>query len=909
MTNIGQFCNNPVQSFGKTLCLSLGFGLALACSAVDHPYCYWTGAVDTSVDEPGNWKDEAGNVLTVMPPDDAYLVFTNITSRLTVTKSTDYNFYGYIARNCKADIRLGTSKTIYLHEGGVTQESSAGTFSLHYTTVACNATNIIDVVQPDAEVAVNNGFNSDQSGSTAEVVVKRGRGTFTTVSTDGSAFGSSHRQLVLEGGTWVIKSKNTGRTFNLGTKFVFAGDGGLFRIMNIAATDGPYTFKNGSLVETAAVTGHDHGFSGNGTLAITGGDVANQTFSGRFIDGFSLTWSPSVTRTLTLNGATHTTTGALVVTKGEISLTDGGRFDQLGELTVASGAVFSMAAGTRARVDHLTVEDGGIVRLAAGICLFADRLTVGGVEQPVGAYYSSAGWIEGEGAVCIVPAEPARTVIWDGGAGAADTAITTAANWVGDVLPQFDMSEQMVFAAAGDTATVSGEKMVHALVLTNAAEVAEEGPTSFTLKGATSDPDENVLTVFGKGVVDQQDVSLTLENITLATPLHDDQGTADPDGEKTLTLSATNAVRYPLVLVNSIVEKPICVKTPLEKASCTSIRAEAGVNEIKGHYNYACSQWQTMTIDPDATLILSGGATCDYKSYLKGGGTLIITNKPWVATKSTGNRLVYFYGEKAVFAVPGNFFGVDNAHNQCGFTFYGGTVTTAEGDFLCDYAFDSETPIHFYLTKTYSTHLEFHDTIQKFSRTTWGDDSKNPSTASAGSSWIHGDEGSCFWVSNINTSVSSVQSSTSSNACLFTGAIDVRKSGKGLFTLSRTANMIANNQTLDHTSTGTLRVDGGTLGLDAGVSWRSGGVEIAGDGVLSVVENRQLGSCQNLAIWGTGQISIPEGVTVRVSFATVDGADVARDTYTAAKPGPFEGHIKGGGSIRVHPAGLVLIVR
>ena len=66
----------------KLLVSVLGMGFAISALAVDHPYCYWTGAVNTSVDEPGNWKDADGNVLTAAPGADAYLVFTNITTSL-----------------------------------------------------------------------------------------------------------------------------------------------------------------------------------------------------------------------------------------------------------------------------------------------------------------------------------------------------------------------------------------------------------------------------------------------------------------------------------------------------------------------------------------------------------------------------------------------------------------------------------------------------------------------------------------------------------------------------------------------------------------------------------------------------------------------------------------------------------
>ena len=445
----------------KLLVSVLGMGFAISVLAVNHPYCYWTGAVDTSVDEPGNWKDADGNVLTAAPGDDAYLVFTNITKALTVTKSKSYNFYGYIVRDCTAEIRLGGSKQIYLDAGGVTQESSSGSFYLNYTTTTYNGTNVIAVAQPGATVVVQNGFSTPSSKAN-EVVVKRGPGTFLTVNSIGSTFAADHHELLLEGGTWQVRSAEKNRKL-IDTILTFGGNACDFNF------NSNFALTNVTLRETAAANEHTHGFSGSGTLTFGGTKLSDTTFGGCFQNAISLNWDPGNDQTLTLSGAKHTTTGSFIVSGGEIALTDGAKLEQLGELTVASEAVFSMAEGTHAHVAHLTVEDGGKVKLAAGVCLVVDRLTVAGIDQVPGVYTASAGWVEGAGCV-YNGVYPQAT--WTGGGETA--SLTDPANW-GGACPDFGSEVyEVTFPAKARVSVPDGVHAVYGVSFAG-ADVMLEG--------------------------------------------------------------------------------------------------------------------------------------------------------------------------------------------------------------------------------------------------------------------------------------------------------------------------------------------------------------------------------------------------------------------------------------------------
>ena len=431
----------------KVLTFALGIVFAVSALADDHPYCYWTGAVSTSVDEPGNWKDADGNVLTAAPGDDAYLVFTNITTKtgLTVTKSKNYNFYGYIARDCTADIKLGTSKAIQLNAGGVKQESSSGSFYLNYTTTTYNGTNVIDVAQPGASVVVQNGFSTPSSKAN-EVVVKRGPGTFLTVKTTSSTFAIDHRELLLEGGIWQIRSAEKNRRL-VNTILTFGGNDCDFNFGY------DYALTNVTLRETAAANAHTHGFSGSGTLTFAGPKLADTTFHGRFRDTISLNWTPSTAAKLTLAGATHPTTGKLTVSNGEVALTDGARFAALGELEVADGAVLSMAAGTDLFVSEMTAGTQGKVKLAAGVQLVAGKVTAGGQVYQSGVLTKdNCDWIEGDGAIAL----GYKQATWTGGGATSSIADPMNWNWCG-AMPSLWSGELVATFPAGAVATVPSE--------------------------------------------------------------------------------------------------------------------------------------------------------------------------------------------------------------------------------------------------------------------------------------------------------------------------------------------------------------------------------------------------------------------------------------------------------------------
>ena len=491
-----------------------------------------------------------------------------------------------------------------------------------------------------------------------------------------------------------------------------------------------------------------------------------------------------------------------------------------------------------------------------------------------------------------VPKAPTQSATWTGGAG-EDTSLTTAANWAGDETPHFNAGALLNFAAAGERATVSGETMAHTLNFENLAEVADEGPTAFTLRGATENPEENVLTVYGKVSVDQSKVPLTLENMTLATPLHEDQGAPGANGAKTMTLTSQNSANpFPLTLRNAIVEKPIYATGSERRRTIT---AESGTNEIKGAYTYATSKWQDLNVSAGATLILSGGVSCNWKTAISGSGTLIITNKPWVSTQggvNNGNGQIQF-GGNLVWAVAGNKLG--GVGGNAGYQFSHGTVA----DYLCNDVFTYPTELRFYAKSYASAYHDLHSTTQRVGALTWAEVAA--SKTSANDAYFTGEEGSMLWLDSLGACT---------NAFSFKGDLAFRKSGAEECVLQRTEYMRTNNQVVEHTTTGPLLVDGGQLTLDEGVQWLNGNITISGTGVLAVSESGQIGKTLSLAFEGPdSRLVVPKGATVRVAHATVDGEPVEDGVYTTAKPGLFGDHLTGGGALRVGKLGMTFVVR
>ncbi len=379
---------------------------------------YWRGASGGNVRTSSNWLDEDGNALTTFnaegPESDGILVFTNFTGAVTTTASTTrgYMFYGYVFNeNCIDVILSGTSEkpidqagdraTTWLG-GPVRSEASSGTVKFGQAVNLFAGTNVVDVVNAGATIAVQNGLN----GGDDAVLVKEGRGTFRVPVSYGSAV-NNVKEIVMRGGVLLLTAADAKMNLTDCT-VTFDGDDAVVRRSNSGGGQ-TYTkleISGGCIRETDNVHGTGHGFSDRGfgyTLSLIGA-IRSSRFTGSILDSMSFLWGPSdASQTFTFAKASHPTTGNFTVQSGTVALADGVSFPSIGTVTVKSGAALRAESGVGEAMSGtaLVVESGATLHLADGASLRFKTATVGGAALAQGVYDASSGWIAGGGTVVV----------------------------------------------------------------------------------------------------------------------------------------------------------------------------------------------------------------------------------------------------------------------------------------------------------------------------------------------------------------------------------------------------------------------------------------------------------------------------------------------------------------------------
>ncbi len=197
-----------------------------------------------------------------------------------------------------------------------------------------------------------------------------------------------------------------------------------------------------------------------------------------------------------------------------------------GTFTVAEGSGFS--ASTRLRINGGTLElrngatladtavvlvaAGAKIKLALGVSETVKQLYLDGVPQVSGTWGSSTSgaahindtYFTGDG-VLDVTAGPAGSTDarWDGGG--VDNAMSTAANWLGDALPDAEGFSTAIFADSGATATVDAPFTFNRMVFS--------ADSNFTL-----DAGAGIITNTFFGLLAKVP-STTSRTYTIATPL------------------------------------------------------------------------------------------------------------------------------------------------------------------------------------------------------------------------------------------------------------------------------------------------------------------------------------------------------------------------------------------------------
>jgi autotransporter-associated beta strand protein len=239
----------------------------------------------------------------------------------------------------------------------------------------------------------------------------------------------------------------------------------------------------------------------------------------------SLVYSPeNADSPWTIASGASTMTGALTVNRGVLSIEGTATFANVPQITVNESGVFSCTStGTTPlkSLKHIELSEEATFNVGEGIEISLDSFLVDGKpprafgwftgsdnENPVEGDQKSIPQITGTGRIYIPFQGGATEATWDGGAGESDTLVTTAANWDGDTLPDFEGGLTATFATGGKVATFTSVSSLDALNFS-----AEEG---FTLNAQ----DENAKVVLANGIAVAENSGETVVTNTLDVPLH-----------------------------------------------------------------------------------------------------------------------------------------------------------------------------------------------------------------------------------------------------------------------------------------------------------------------------------------------------------------------------------------------------
>jgi len=227
-----------------------------------------------------------------------------------------------------------------------------------------------------------------------------------------------------------------------------------------------------------------------GTERLTLKATANCHFVGMVVGNPKIVWAPQGNYTFVVSNRTQACTQPIVVSNGTFAVEGGvegtpvtfpnltgfevavgakvrigtlqqNAFPKLATVNVETGGRFEITATANAPFIAgqvvATLADGAQIAMAAGQVWVMKSATVNGAGVKAGWYTGVAGnaraeqvdWIDGAGEIFVtdMPGLTITEAIWDAGAGSENPGAGTAANWVGDVVP--DLSNGVTVAAFG----------------------------------------------------------------------------------------------------------------------------------------------------------------------------------------------------------------------------------------------------------------------------------------------------------------------------------------------------------------------------------------------------------------------------------------------------------------------------
>lgn len=704
-------------------------------------------------------------------------------------------------------------------------------------------------------------------------------------------------------------------------------------------------------VRTAKATvGCKHGVSSSASLdnvaTLTMRATADRTYYGYFNGKISVVYNPTGDCVFNHFNATNTMTGALIVSNGTYKAQGTSRFEEMGVVVVADGAALELAdaaempaltridLGTNAvftaadtasvnsstKWDRLSFAAGSSLTLPAGTRLTVETLVVDGDEVDGGKTYSPENLPEyiKQGEI-VVPEKPdvRKEATWDGGAG-ADTRLSVAANWEGDVLPKLTGSSLVAtFASDGERATTDGAVSLKGVVL---SAVCGEG-IGFTLDGddeiGVGDEGVKVVTesavthviaapvavtassewsvAAGETLVVSGDVSAAFADSTIVKA-----------GTGTLELAGRNSLGDLFVISNGTVQVEgarlggdgTIELSNRGAASCLTLNgadvgmglAWKGPNDDNGNTYFMCAAGTSNVVEGAVSLgvkfrpIVPAGAVLHFRGGIS-GSVYVAPDGPGVVVVS-GNPIngpCWYpknYGT-LVLRVANNKFRTDSGY---GLVLNQNASCRTEVDYALN-----QTSARLAIQNGASLDLCGHDQQMGYFTGTSGDTkAKITSLLPATLKITQGD-------------------SDRNLTAAFTGCASLVKAGAHTLTSTRT-----------NSSTGTVSVVAGTLAFDKGASWLGARQASASEsGILRLEHSNVFGRKTDIVVASGGKLSLADGINQVVGDLIVNGEILAPGTYGSSaavaaqhhRDDIFDSESSGMLTVRGAHPGLLLLFR
>lgn len=428
---------------------------------------YWTGAVDNTTGNKGNWSlTSGGPAASKIPGQGDTVVFEN-QEAITLKKSDPLYYLKYEFRG--AAVTLSEQKKQYGYGGGGITATGSGTYTLVYP-LELNAnqfegedkTFTVDVAGGATVVFRSSG--TTKIYSPAEFI-KRGAGTYKTTQFLNKTV-STRGKLTFEAGTLWTDYSGVGSSDRYNYIGHFNVTGPAEKEFQVNAMS-PLIVRYSETVEASqtltfkTVNGSKNAYS----IQLTGPyDVPRFSANLVAVSGCDskLVWNPEGgTNVITMVDRVWNSSPAMMdVRGGTMRFAEGSGIKNLAGLTIASGAALEIALSASGEFSGapIALEDGAKLKVVGALHYFQPKsISYGGMAVPDGVYSADdLAWLEGDGYLVVGSAtRPAVTLFWTGAAGEASPKLSTAANW-----------------RCADGSPVSALQSTDSLVFTNEEKIA-----------------------------------------------------------------------------------------------------------------------------------------------------------------------------------------------------------------------------------------------------------------------------------------------------------------------------------------------------------------------------------------------------------------------------------------------------